>query len=143
MELYLTYEEYRTGGEVCAGQENESWPSYEDEHVHFTPLKVYLESTDVPSWQKETFTADADLKRGDTVHLVIVRYGDGGTFGMTYGYWKIMAAYTNYEDAVKLCKEIPSGEWKELPGLGPSAYACWEGYFSSFDGVDVHTFVVE
>ena len=33
--IYISYQEHSTGGEICAGQEGNSFPDHEDEIIDF------------------------------------------------------------------------------------------------------------
>lgn len=141
-ELYLTYSESRSGGDIYPGMENDSWPDYQDEFIDFSPESLYLDEQDVSSWRKETIKIDEDVSRGDIVFLVIVRYGDGGTFGRTLGYWQIFGATKDGDKARELSRAIPNGDWKSSSILSEYSYDVWSGYFSSFEGVDVFPLIV-
>jgi hypothetical protein len=71
------------------------------------------------------------------IHLVVVRYSDGDTFGCTTGYWKIVKAFIHEDkqDAVDLSDSINNGKYK--------GYKEWDGYFASLQCADVETFELE
>lgn len=145
-ELWLTYDEYREGGGVMEGQENDAWPSYEDTRITWTPQALYLDESDVPTWQKELVKTDFEVERGDLVHIVVARYGDGDTFSHTDGYWCIMGASKDAEAARKLSRAIQNSTYTgREEGAANSyyqGYKPWDGYFSSLEYADVHSFVV-
>jgi len=132
--MLLGYTEHRSGGEVCAGDEDNPWPSYEDEYVHFSPTWVYA-SRDHAPYLVEQFDVTGRVKPGDKVHLVIVRYFDGCTFGRTCGLWKIAGAFASEADAKALEKSILDRTY--------DGYRPWDGYFSGFESCGVHTFIVQ
>lgn len=139
----MTYSESRHGGEISEGEDPDyRYANHDPEYIDFSPENVFSKEENVPHWLKEEFTVDEDVSPGDTIHVVIVRYSDGGTFGYTSGYWQIFGATTDARKAVSLANAIPNGDWKDSPILGEYAYDVWSGYFSSFEGVDVHTFLV-
>lgn len=146
MKAYLQYEEYREGGQVCEGQENDAWPSYEDEFINFTPLKVF--STQPTNCYTEEFDISFKYKPGDTIYLVIPRYFSGGTFGRTCGYWKIYGAFKTRKAAEKLQKELEEenksyidDKWQRRKGkatLKNFEYREWHGYFEGLENVEIH-----
>lgn len=145
-QLFLTYDEYREGGGIREGQENDSYPDYKDTYIDWTPKSLYLDEVDVPSWQKETVQTDFDVERGDLVHIVVVRYGDGDTFSHTSGYWQIMGVSKDAEVARQLARAISNdtytGKEEGASNSYYQGYKPWEGYFSSLEGADVDSFVV-
>jgi len=123
--VYLLYEESSHGGEICAGQEEDAWPSYEDQYHEFTPKGLRLEA---PAWS-ETIEVDFDPKKLDHLYVVIVRYSSGDTFGTTLGNWHIIGAYKSFKKAEKIRISIDKNKYK--------GYKPWEGYFESLEGVTV------
>ena len=74
----------------------------------------------------------------ETVYLVVVRYGDGDTFGHTYGNWTVFAATASEEEALKIGESIEDGSLvKKKPG-----YYRWTAYFNSLESVEIHAFRV-
>lgn len=126
--VYLLYEESTHGGEVCEGDENSNWPSYEDEYNEFYPKGLRLKP---PEWS-ETIEVDFDPSGLDHLYVVVVRYSSGSTFGSTYGHWYIEGAYKAYDKAKKIEMAISKGT-----GKYDRAYMPWEGYFESLEGVTV------
>ena len=142
--IYMTYRESREGGEVCKGDEDRSYPNHEDNHIEFEPLSLstkagnWVESIDV-DFNPETYI-------GKDLHLVVVRYSSGDTFGSTYGNWTVIGVFTNHEDARKEEKDIRNntGKWateyKNNTGKWATEYKPWEGYFERFESVEIDTF---
>jgi hypothetical protein len=74
-----------------------------------------------------------DLVKGDTVpeqiHVLVVKYSDGGTFSTTSGCLYIEGLYADYEAAAKVAKSIRDGSYSD--------YGPWQGYFASLDDLYV------
>jgi len=138
--LYLKYNESRSGGEICEGQENDSWPSHEDENIDFDPEYLVLAAEDNrPDWVEEIKDIDFEPSKyvNKLVYLVIVRYYDGGTFGRTCGYWKIMLCTTKQKEALKLEKSIRDGSYQK------GEYLEWNGYFAGLEDVEIHSLEIK
>ena len=80
--LYLTYEEYREGGEISPGQEDSEWPDYEDINNDWSPKQLLLNKGD--NWKVEELELD-NVKIGDVVYVIVLRYSTGNTFGRENG----------------------------------------------------------
>jgi hypothetical protein len=131
--LWFRYHETRSGGEVCEGQENDSWPSYEYEYIDFLPVGLYKDHPDY------TFChglmndeVNGEFERGDDAYIVIARYSDGDTFTHTNGYWVIIGVYKTADEAHDVSESINRREYDGMRHLP------WHGYFSSFENVDTH-----
>lgn len=134
-ELYLTYDEHRTGGEICKGQENDDWPMHEDENIEWR-LQKCRKSRDNKSWRsQEQIKVDFDPKIGSTVWVLYVRYGTGGTFCHTNGAWSILGVYEHQGQAGKVRKTVLDGTYPD--------YKCWEGYFENFESCEIESMTVE
>lgn len=132
MDLYLTYDESRSGGEY---ESDEPYSSRAPTIINFSPRKLYLEESSVPGWLKETVTSEDDFQRGDTAYVVYVRYSDGDTFGYTSGYWEILGTFKDANKASALTKAINNNKY--------AGYKPWDGYFSSLEDVDYEVMVVQ
>ena len=53
-QLYLEYDETRSGGEICKGQEDDPWPSREPTLVTFRPKVLWRDEENCDSWIKES-----------------------------------------------------------------------------------------
>lgn len=74
---------------------------------------------------------------GDTVYIVVARYGTGDTFGSSGGQMAYMVATKDLDKAKKLVAN---------PGLmrpHEGAFLPWEGYFEWLQDLYVYTGVVE
>jgi hypothetical protein len=139
--LYLSYQETRSGGEICEGQENDPWPSHEDEDIEFYPTRIN-KTTDKAQWMKESIPIDFDALEGQDVWVVVVRYGTGGTFGHTNGAWQVMGAFEHQGQAEKLRTSINDDTYVAENNYG-CGYICWKGYFESLQDVEVHKMTVQ
>jgi hypothetical protein len=135
--LFLHYSSYSEGGNVCEGEENEEWPSYEDEQIYtdFENLSRKSNGRVCSKW----IEVDEELSKAEILHLVIVKYRDGGTFKSTSGNWEVMLTTDNLKEAEEMAASINDGSFKKKY---PKSYAPWEGYFAGLEGVEVHTFNV-
>lgn len=131
--LYLTYNEYHTGGGVCEGQEDDAYPDYEDENVEWYLLECRLTRSKT-TWYHEELTVDFEPKVNDTVYVVYVRYGDGNTFGHTNGCWNILGVYSNELDAMRVKESVEDDSYE--------GYKCWEGYFNNLERCEIEGMIV-
>lgn len=140
MKLYLYYKESTHGGEVCQGDEDSEWPNYEPEYteVNFTKLCINSKS----NWEVDEVEGP-DVQVGDIVHLVIVRYSTGNTFGRSYGRWTLVEIFKDedfdkiesLEDKIRKQYSLYRNNRKEWDG----EYRPWIGYFEALEDIEVHT----
>jgi hypothetical protein len=135
MKLYLTYDERRYGGEICAGQEDDDWPSHEDENIEWN-LRECRVTRDEKNWYQEQVEIDFSTNIGSTVWVVYVRYGTGGTFGLINGAWTILGVYEHQDQAEKVKKSVYDDTYNEK-------YKSWQGYFEKFESCEVESMVVQ
>jgi len=136
-EIFFSYNEYRTGGDICEGQEGDAWPNYETSYYNRTYVDAYLEgkgNVGSSMWFDQVACTE-DVKVGDTVYLVDVIYSTGDTFGQSEGYHYLVAAFLNRADAEIIQESITD---KTYPGYKP-----WEGYFEALSYVDILTFAIK
>ncbi len=131
MKLYLEYHEGRSGGEICEGQENDSWPSHEDEEIDFSIVAVRLERGE--HWLVEEIKTDFDVKVGDAIHVIVARYYDGDTFGRTCGMWKICEVCKTAEEADAIEEKLRHADNSDGKYSWP-----WFGYFSGLEDIQTH-----
>lgn len=137
--LWVLWSETSSGGEVCEGQENDSWPSYEPTYIDAHLKGVYI--GDVPpgghrwSEKSESFTIPKTAFEAEPrtqVYAVIARYSDGNTFGSSYGHVWVGGVYGSYERAAE--------KVKELEACDKGDYSVpWTGYFNSLESLGVET----
>jgi hypothetical protein len=142
-ELYLTYNERRTGGEP--DDPADRWTNHSDEHIEFTPTGLFTQKC---SFQ-ETFEVPFDPAQflGKQIHVVVVRYYDGSTFGRICGLWKVVGAFTDSALMQKVVEIIDRGKdsqelSEKLAPLTCYGYYPWFGYFAGYEGVEVHEFTL-
>ena len=128
--LFVNYSEsHESGGEICAGQENDSWPSYETEYQSYSVDSITLKN--VTPYHEE-IVHDLPEPQPNGLWVVVARYSDGGTFGSTSGYGSVEGVFNTRAEADARVKEIESG------GGSRKGYTPWNGYFSDLEGVEVH-----
>jgi len=134
-DLYLTYEERSHGGDPI--DPSDRWTDHEDEYVDFYPKQLYSSEDKVPGWLKETLY-DVDAQQGDLVHLLVVRYTTGSTFGTSYGHWYIEGVYKDAKEATEIADKIRTGTYKQEG----RTYLPWEGYFERLEDIQIYSLIV-
>lgn len=132
--LYLEYDEFSEGGEPLDDGE---WCSYSDTIITWTLGKVLLDKKDA-AWCRSEQKVDFDVKKGDTVYVVVVKYGTGDTFSHSNGNGYIEGVYQYKGQASKVVEDISSGVYSKL-----GKYPPWIGYFESLDDVLIEERIVE
>lgn len=140
MEVYLTYSASSHGGEAL--------------YKEFYPEKLYLDRKNAHNWRVETIDVEGNVKLGDYVYLVVVRYSTGSTFDTTYGEWHMIGGYKNINDAGAI-RDAINADYKYEGARGyskhPEApegyplfddYKCWVGYFEGLQDVEIHPMIV-
>ena len=130
--LWVTWTEDQRGGEIREGQENTSYPSYEDTYIDVYFGSVYVdeipygpgEAVTIPRSEFESFPESC-------VYVPIVRYRDGGTFSSTSGYVYVGGVFGTFAKAKERAKEL------ESTGSSTSLYLPWTGYFAKLENVSV------
>lgn len=137
---YLVYSETRSGGDIREGEESSDWPCYEDIDIEFTPEYILIAGQNsierapgLHSYNYDNLGWDLD-NTWDEANLLIVRYSDGGTFGQANGYWKVIACYKNWTEADKALAEFDPKTYQ--------GYHTWDGYFSSYQDIELHSLKV-
>ena len=134
--IYLSYDEYRSGGEVEEGQsENDRYASREDTDIDFQPRGISVElgnRIDIDNIQVNFNPLDYVDKR---IYLVIVRYSTGDTFGHTNGAWCIEGAYLTDLEAINVRDSINNDSYK-------GKYPDWKGYFERLESAGVESFIL-
>lgn len=133
--VYVIYDEYRSGGDVCEGDEDSRWPNYEDTFIEMNVRSILVSNPNVLYLDKVEVKDADEVEVGQTVYLVTVRYGTGDTFGRTNGAFHFEGAYTSRENANKVSDEIMSDKY--------NGYCPWKGYFEQLECVDVESYVLE
>ena len=103
--LILDYREYTSGGRDL--DPDDQWSSRTDTHVDFQP-ELFVRDRQALS---DLWAEEIEVYNAKTVHLVVVRYSDGDTFGQGYGYWTIVGVFADVIQARQLeaqLREDPS-----------------------------------
>ena len=127
--IYVVFDESTEGGAICEGEENSSWPSHEDNYVHVT-FKALYRNPPTDRFFYDSFEVADELLQENALHLAVVRYFSGGTFGNTCGYFYIVGAFKTSTDAEVAIK-------KTLESKDPVNYP-WNGYFSGYEDDEIH-----
>lgn len=136
-EIYMTYRTDQSGGEVI--DPNDEWSSHEDQYIEFNPIAV-AKSAEGLKWY-ETISLSFDPSLVDKIFVVIVRYGDGDTFGHTCGNWHVEGGYSTLEKAKTIKTSIENDEYgKSGKKEEHYQYLPWKGYFASLETVEIHSF---
>lgn len=131
--LYLEYDEFSEGGEPLDDGE---WCSYSDTIITWTLGKVFLNKKNA-AWCRSEQKADFDVKKGDTVYVVVVKYSTGNTFGSSYGNGYIEGVYQYKGQASKVMEDIYGNRYNKL-----GKYPPWIGYFESLEEVLIEERIV-
>ena len=134
----MTYHESKTGGDICEGDENSSWPNYEDEHIEWYLTGCYLDK-DVTPWRREQVEVDFEPAVGQEVWAVYVNYNTGGSFGCTKGACSILSVHDTKEKA-EAVKKLVYEDDTYTPACG---YRVWVGYFESFNFCEIESLIVK
>jgi len=127
MKLYVNYRETRTGGDICEGQEGDSWPDHEPTYIEYWVTNVTTKN--VTPYHEEV---EIECERTPLcVFVVIARYQTGDTFGYSTGNGCIAAVTLELDDAQKIVDKINKGTYRSRHGYNP-----WEGYFEKLESVD-------
>lgn len=130
MKVFVNYKErHEGGGEICAGEENDDWPSHETSYYSFETTDVTLVNT-TPYHENLEIDLPEPMPMG--LWTVVARYSDGDTFGSSSGHGSIEGVFLTEEEAKTRAKEIKDGG-KSIRGYSP-----WTGYFSDLEGVDIN-----
>jgi len=134
--VYVFYEEECNGGDICAGEENDAYPSHEDTHWSQTFLGVASQVNDsLRGMQREICEVPFSPKPGMLVNVVVVNYNSGDTFGSSLGHIEIVGVYDSQLKAEEVALSIKEGKYK--------GYCAWDGYFESLNHVEVRSFCLD
>ena len=128
--IYLYYEEDRTGGHDKPGQKGYLYKCREDEVITFDPIS--LQRTHPECLYTETIKVEDDLYEKDALYMLVVRYSTSDTFGKTRGSWSIQGVFESKEKAIEHKKKIFAPDYEE--------YKPWEG--EEFENVEIHRLVL-
>jgi len=129
--LFVDYYEMFSGGEICSGDEDASWPNYEPSHTEFKitsdafivcPNKIYTALVHC--------SFDPEEHIGKNIYVVVVRYQTGDSFGTSHGRWEMEGGYLTKEEAAKVKESINDNTYE--------GYKSWKGYFEALEDVEIH-----
>jgi hypothetical protein len=156
-ELILTYTEHHTGGSPL--DYDDEWSSCEPERIEWSPDNIYIDEPikkareKTKTWNVECLECNEEVKPGDTLYLVIVRYSTGNTFTNISGAWHIAEVLKDREKAYEIEKQIWQDynlyknhryDHKKLKKESVySGYKPWSGYFEDLESVEVESFIVK
>ncbi len=130
--VWVGYEDIHiSGGE--ADEPGEQWTSHSTEYKDFRVNEVSLKSG--PGWNNRQVITDSELRAGDEVFVIVVRYSTGDTFSHSTGNGTIVAVHPDKSGAQKEVDLIHSEKH-------PSHYT-WGGYFETLEEIEVHKKVVQ
>ena len=131
--LYISYNESSEGGEISPGQENDDWPSHEPEYITLS-IRDIFKNRPKDHWRIEEMEVDFVPKVGNTVFLIVVRYGTGDTFSNICGQSTFLSIYEKEEDALAEKELVESRKHKDDWR--------WDDYFGGLEGVEIHSFTI-
>ena len=142
---------YISGGEICAGQEDDNWPSHETENKNHEVHGVYSEDAEDGRGcgrYNERIDVEFEPVSGAEVFLVVVTYSSGSTFGSSSGNVTVVGCYEEEAQADSIASDIRaddmdadrtyrrSGKRSILERF--TGYKAWTGYFDGLEGVEVY-----
>lgn len=95
------------------------------DRIEWSPTALLLTQPDVMTVRSEPVRLDFPIEGVANVAIVVLRYGDGDTFGTTEGHWRIAGAYPEYEQAAKRQARL----YRDRPDFG---------HFGYFESVEIH-----
>ena len=128
LRLYLEYNENRKDGDPL--EPDEPWTSYTDGNINVSFVRLHRKQPSDLFFYDSIELSNNKLFDLNKLFLAVVRYRDGGTFGSTNGYWHVVGLSPTYEIANIMLESAvnePSTDFKP-----------WEGYFASYQGVEIH-----
>lgn len=143
--LYVELDTRRTFTRTPDG--NDSWDIGDTTtEIEYLGLRSFDWSYDNRTTRSRINTQD-DIKTGDTVAVVVLRYTTGCTFGTQTWNAEVLDAFLNPKDAVGLCdalvKAHKKGEYT-VTYNGKEYYAgAWTGYFESINDIEIREVIVQ
>jgi hypothetical protein len=127
--IYFNYTEDISGGNICEGDEDSEWPSYETEYHDITWNYATLDMPkDEKLWQSYKSETILDQKLFEHIKtyrqcvLAVVIYSDGDTFRDSEGHNEIVGIFTNVSEAQQCLDQIERD--------GSDYSKPWNGYFN-------------
>lgn len=138
--LYLVYDETRSGGNICEGEEDSDWPNRDPEYIEVSFTALYRNPPENRFFY-DSFEVSEEVYNAEQVYMAVVRYSDGDTFGYTSGYWSVEGIFSSQSEAEKLLSKLDN-EASQPFTMGKYTKA-WHGYFGSFEGTQVEFLTVQ
>ncbi len=115
MKYFLQYREYRTGGELCEGEDtSDQFASYEDTDIQLDLGFVADDRKKTTSWCIQEF--EVDKKLGKTCFLLVARYSSGDTFGRTSGHFDFLGLFATKKEAEEVILNTDKSQWSDYFG---------------------------
>lgn len=135
--VHVVYSQRSYGGEP---ESDDRWSSRTDEH-HETSFKhILIGDTHTSSYPYDYESIEVDrkllLKDPEVLHVLVVYYSDGDTFGHSSGNIHVHAAYETYDKAWKAGQALEKNDKSEKH---KDMFLPWNSYFAGFESFDVHT----
>lgn len=132
LRVYIEYNRSATGGELIEPEER--WSSREDTIVEVEFIRLHRNPPKERFFYDSIEISHPDMLKLDKLFLAVVRYGTGDTFGHTSGEFHVVGLAPTYQIAEAMLEE----ETKPSKPGDYRSYKCWEGYFESLEGTEVH-----
>ena len=135
-ELLVAYDRYYSGGDVCPGQQDQSYPDHEDEFCSTAFVGVFEPSEKgmIDGYMHDRFDVTWKVTTGMPVFAVIVNYDTGSTFGKSLNHSCIVDIFKDKAEADAAVDAIEDGTF--------NGYKAWDGYFEHYNHTEVHSFQV-
>ncbi|KKN88788.1 hypothetical protein LCGC14_0243950 [marine sediment metagenome] len=140
-----------SGGEICEGEEDSSYPSRETEYKDHEVQGIYsCDAKDGRGWSRYNESIDVEFEpvTGAEVFLVVVTYSSGDTFGSSSGNVTVIGCYEEKAQADSIASDIRADDidadrdyrrsGKKTKKERFTGYKAWTGYFEGLEGVEVH-----
>ena len=110
--VFVQYDMHVEGGEIRAGQEDCDYPNRETEYKTHTLIGVFTENVDQPRYIHYSGKTETDFepKPGAAVHLVLVTYQTGDTFGHSTGNVSIVGVFATNAEADETARSSFGGD---------------------------------
>lgn len=129
--LYIKYNQTSYGGQICEGEEDDSWPNYETAYYEYS-YEYATKTTPTNTLSYSTYKSlgvPQEVFSGDKIYLAIVVYGDGNTFGNSSGHHEIIGGFSTRKEAEELLSHVTKDGYDNRNG----GFFPWNGYFNSLE----------
>lgn len=139
--LWLDYDEDRSESGDSDHGDGTPYSGYSRHYIQWNLNGVHRKEDSIEKFFKDSKEVSEETFNSEKVWVVVVRYGDGGTFGHTDGYWDIPLITSSRNEAiekVEFIKQTVKGQVKK-----PDEYYTWNGYFANLEDVYAKEFTVD